>query len=444
MLGLVDYSSEEEDNESLKICNAPAVKNSEPSMKNNSASKGRRKKSQSKKETKKKKKRVLRLAAVLPPEIQAILERGGLDDDDDDYEDHVVKTKRPKRTEREHSEDHALLALLPKPGQDDATEDLPLGNASKNKYMAFKPSSITNGQVSMTPPTEPLGGSDDEDHDAPGVTGIPEAEPEEENDTSFEHNDGADDDADEDKKAMGDNASQGEVGPSFFSLSDIQTPSIETPAESSHREEEYESSQHDDDDDDAVRAHHHATGVIPETTTLSSPSTMPQNIGDAISYQQLWQQQQLEHQQQQQQLEQQQQQQQLADESFHRMSAHSMQGQKGRRAREKELEKQIASGNFAVVDTMAQGVLVAPDTSTWNPHRHGHQEPKQKEIKIGALTYNSASGESQMVYQPSKTQKRKHQINSLAFTAAERELELMERRGQSMKTKAQTQAKYGW
>ena len=42
-----------------------------------------------------------------------------------------------------------------------------------------------------------------------GITGIPEAEPEEENDTSFEHNDGADDDTDEDKKATGDNAAQG-------------------------------------------------------------------------------------------------------------------------------------------------------------------------------------------------------------------------------------------
>jgi proline-rich protein PRCC len=48
------------------------------------------------------------------------------------------------------------------------------------------------------------------------------------------------------------------------------------------------------------------------------------------------------------------------------------------------------------------------------------------------------------VFKPSKVQKRKHQINALAASAAERELELMEKRGQSYKTKAQTQAKYGW
>ena len=35
-------------------------------------------------------------------------------------------------------------------------------------------------------------------------------------------------------------------------------------------------------------------------------------------------------------------------------------------------------------------------------------------------------------------------INSLAIAAAERELELMEKRGRATKTKAETNAKYGW
>ena len=43
-----------------------------------------------------------------------------------------------------------------------------------------------------------------------------------------------------------------------------------------------------------------------------------------------------------------------------------------------------------------------------------------------------------------KLQKRKHQINSLAIAAAERELELMEKRGRAPTTKAETNAKYGW
>jgi len=63
---------------------------------------------------------------------------------------------------------------------------------------------------------------------------------------------------------------------------------------------------------------------------------------------------------------------------------------------------------------------------------------------IASVAYDPATGESQTVYKPSKVQKRKHQINSLAYSAAERELELMEKKGNSNKTKSQTQAKYGW
>jgi proline-rich protein PRCC len=65
-------------------------------------------------------------------------------------------------------------------------------------------------------------------------------------------------------------------------------------------------------------------------------------------------------------------------------------------------------------------------------------------VKVASLTYDASSGTTQTVFKPSKTQKRKHQINSLAYSAAERELELMEKKGQSNKTKSQTQAKYGW
>jgi proline-rich protein PRCC len=66
------------------------------------------------------------------------------------------------------------------------------------------------------------------------------------------------------------------------------------------------------------------------------------------------------------------------------------------------------------------------------------------QVKIASLSYDPRTGESATTFNPSKVQKRKHQINSLAVSAAERELELMEARGNSMKTKSQTQAKYGW
>jgi len=71
-------------------------------------------------------------------------------------------------------------------------------------------------------------------------------------------------------------------------------------------------------------------------------------------------------------------------------------------------------------------------------------DPNHWQVKIASLVYDPATGESTTVYKPSKIQKRKHQINSLAYAAAERELELMEKKGSSLKTKSQTQAKYGW
>lgn len=45
---------------------------------------------------------------------------------------------------------------------------------------------------------------------------------------------------------------------------------------------------------------------------------------------------------------------------------------------------------------------------------------------------------------PNTTAKRKHQIGYLAHDLAEREEELALKRMHSRKTKAQTQAKYGW
>jgi hypothetical protein len=115
---------------------------------------------------------------------------------------------------------------------------------------------------------------------------------------------------------------------------------------------------------------------------------------------------------------------------------------KSRRIRDRDLERQVAAGNFDALAGQAE-VVYQPDTSNWNPHRNGAQEQK-KEIRIASVSYNASSGQSETTFKPSKVQKRKHQIHSLAYAAAERELELMDRKGQALKTKAQTHAKYGW
>ena len=45
---------------------------------------------------------------------------------------------------------------------------------------------------------------------------------------------------------------------------------------------------------------------------------------------------------------------------------------------------------------------------------------------------------------PSRLQNRKHHINSLVRSAADTELALLDARGGRSRTKAETQAKYGW
>ena len=66
--------------------------------------------------------------------------------------------------------------------------------------------------------------------------------------------------------------------------------------------------------------------------------------------------------------------------------------------------------------------------------------------KCGGLPffYNRKTGGLETTFKANKMQKRKHQINSLAAEAAERSVEFAQRRGSNFKTKAETQAKYGW
>ncbi|DBB10990.1 hypothetical protein WJX82_011459 [Trebouxia sp. C0006] len=74
--------------------------------------------------------------------------------------------------------------------------------------------------------------------------------------------------------------------------------------------------------------------------------------------------------------------------------------------------------------------------------------PAAREAAGGARTALGSDYELQLRSEagpaPAKLAKRKHQISSLYHHAKIRELELLEQRGQGIKTKAETQAKYGW
>lgn len=68
------------------------------------------------------------------------------------------------------------------------------------------------------------------------------------------------------------------------------------------------------------------------------------------------------------------------------------------------------------------------------------------DVRIEAPFYNPKTGTNITTVRPSKLQRRRHQINSLAQTAAERELQLLERTNAaaSSSTKRHSQSRYGW
>merc|ERR1712228_1125484 len=69
----------------------------------------------------------------------------------------------------------------------------------------------------------------------------------------------------------------------------------------------------------------------------------------------------------------------------------------------------------------------------------------RQEIKVVPTnTYNPETGKVEAVTKYTKTQRRKHQINTLAYESQEKALQLAMRRAANYKTKAETQAKYGW
>eukprot|EP01083_Nonionella_stella_P049365 131586_1 len=69
----------------------------------------------------------------------------------------------------------------------------------------------------------------------------------------------------------------------------------------------------------------------------------------------------------------------------------------------------------------------------------------REDIKIiPTNSFNPETGKVERVKKYTKIQRRKHQINTLAIEAQEKALQLAMRRSSSYKTKAETQAKYGW
>lgn len=69
---------------------------------------------------------------------------------------------------------------------------------------------------------------------------------------------------------------------------------------------------------------------------------------------------------------------------------------------------------------------------------------KGKSVPEEVSMYEASRWKETTHADPSKVQKRKHQINWLAHDAIENEAELLDRNASGRLTKAQTSMKYGW
>lgn len=104
--------------------------------------------------------------------------------------------------------------------------------------------------------------------------------------------------------------------------------------------------------------------------------------------------------------------------------------------RQRELEQQLMSGDLSGIQNAKVNDIRAG--GQWNSDKYNEQQ--QRELAI-QQSFGKAAGSIAM---PSKVQNRKHQLNSLALRAAETELAMLDAKGALIKSKRETQGKYGW
>lgn len=119
-------------------------------------------------------------------------------------------------------------------------------------------------------------------------------------------------------------------------------------------------------------------------------------------------------------------------------------GKSLKRKRERDLEQQLLAGNTAALledeDAPIQITEIAGTSYSWDASSYADRQEKEAMI----MSKYTNDGSMKSVMQPTKLQNRRHQLSSLALRAAETEIALMDAKGNRMKSKAQTQAKYGW
>lgn len=114
---------------------------------------------------------------------------------------------------------------------------------------------------------------------------------------------------------------------------------------------------------------------------------------------------------------------------------------KSSRRRDREIEQELLNGNASVMDPTSTKFVDVHSINQWDVDKYMDSQKRQQELQ--SIFFSNKSGDK-MMSQPTKVQGKRHQINSLAFSAAQSEMELLEAKGNRLKTKHETQSKYGW
>lgn len=130
--------------------------------------------------------------------------------------------------------------------------------------------------------------------------------------------------------------------------------------------------------------------------------------------------------------------------AYYAQDAESFAGGSSKRARnrDRELERALQQGNFhSVADKIVE--VHGPSPHAWQAPE-GQRSAQEGDMKVKASFWSTEKGTTVTSIKPSRLQRQRHQLNQLAFDAKAREFELLEKKGSSLKTKAETHAKYGW
>ncbi|KDO21225.1 hypothetical protein SPRG_13725 [Saprolegnia parasitica CBS 223.65] len=116
------------------------------------------------------------------------------------------------------------------------------------------------------------------------------------------------------------------------------------------------------------------------------------------------------------------------------------------RNKERQLERMLQQGKFdAVAGQVVEVQAVAP--GAWKPPIDGSTvfaSDREAQVLAEMAGTETENGYVVASYRPSRLQRQRHQLNQLTFDAKLREFDLQDKKGLALKSKRETQAKYGW